>query len=167
MLVAWADWFYTEEGGKLLKIGLEGKAYTLNDDGTFTPHPERYENLNYQATLNGLGAPVGWIPEYCYTHEKNVGDIASESNAYANLQLVERQPGTILPFLQLTVEEKEKTSIILADIEPYVENYTARVISGEVSIEDTWDDYQKTLKDMGLDELVSIYQGAYARATEK
>ena len=39
------------------------------------------------------------------------------------------------------------------------------VIGGLISLEDTWADYQKTLKEMGIDELISIYQAAYARAT--
>lgn len=158
VLVAWADWFYTEEGGTLVKFGVEGESYKVNEDGKYVKLQDNFENHGYQATFIGLANPPGLQPAWSFT------EVDPPSRTYE--QMIDFVRGTALPVLQFTQEEKESVSTLLADIQPYVDNYTAQVISGMLTVEDSWEDYQKTLKDMGLDELVSIYQAAYKRATE-
>ena len=162
VIVAWADWFYTEEGGRVVRMGLEGESYVINADGSYTNLDDKWESRVYQTTLMGLATVPGLIPDFYYT---GVNPAEDANSAHTNDQLINHMHGTIVPVLQLTEEENETISTIIADIEPYVENYTAQVIGGLISLEDTWADYQKTLKEMGIDELISIYQAAYARAT--
>ena len=46
----------------------------------------------------------------------------------------------------------------------YVNTYQAQVVAGELSLEDSWEEFQKTLKAMGAEELETIYQTAYDRS---
>ena len=166
VLVAWADWFYTEEGGRVVRMGIEGESYVINPDGSYTQLPagddQKYKSITYQTTLMGLATVPGRIPEYYYT---GVNSDENPTGAHCNDQLINYMEGTIQPVLILTEEENENVSTIQADIQPYVENYAAQVIAGLISLDDTWADFQKTLKDMGVDQLIEAYQAAYARAT--
>ena len=45
-----------------------------------------------------------------------------------------------------------------------MENYVAELIVGEISLEDTWDDFCATPLDMGVEELESLYRAGYDRA---
>ena len=166
VVIAWADWFYTEEGGRVVRMGLEGESYKINPDGSYTSMPagEKYESITYQTTLMGLNKVPAYIPEYYYT---GVNPEENPASAHDNNQLVNDVKGTVMPVVVLTEEENEIVSTIQADIKPYVENYTAQVIGGLISLDDTWDDFQKTLKEMRVDEMIEIYQAAYERAIAK
>lgn len=164
VVIAWADWFYTEEGGRVVRMGIEGESYVINEDGSYSniPDGEKYESRVYQTTLMGLATVPGLIPDYYYT---GVNPAENPTEAHCNNQLINEMEGTILPVLILTEEESEIVSTILADITPYVDSYTAQVIGGLISLDETWDEFQNTLKEMGVEELASIYRAAYGRAT--
>lgn len=162
VVIAWADWFYTEEGGRAVRLGLEGESYVINSDGSYSYTEGKYESVTYQTTLMGLNKVPGRIPDYYYT---GVNPKDNPVTALINKELVNSVTGTTMPVYVLSEEENEAVSTIMADIKPYVENYTAQVISGLISLEDTWDDFQKTLKEMGVDQLITAYTAAYERAT--
>ena len=61
-----------------------------------------------------------------------------------------------------TVEETEELSILRTDIYDYVDQMYAKWVSNG-GIDDEWDDYIKKLKDMKLDDMMKIYEGAYKR----
>ena len=71
-----------------------------------------------------------------------------------------------LPAMSLTEDEKDELSTIKADTDAYVSQYLAQVVSGQIKLEETWDDYVDTLETMGLDRMVEIYRDVYARASK-
>lgn len=72
------------------------------------------------------------------------------------------QEKNIYPNLYFTIEENEQLSKYLADIDTYVtKQYAKWLMQG--GIENEWDGYLKKLNEMGLKEMIKIYQDAYDR----
>ena len=69
----------------------------------------------------------------------------------------------LFPKLSYTEDELKKRATYEADINPYIQQYEAQVISGEADLESTWDEYVATLNNMGLQDLISINQAAVRR----
>jgi len=69
----------------------------------------------------------------------------------------------IIPGLNYTVEENDRVSAVLTDIQTYVNEMTASFITGKESF-DKWNDYKKTIEKMGLQEYLEVAQGAYDRS---
>ena len=164
IIVAWADYLYTEEGGRVIRLGVEGDNYTINEDGTWANIPDKYESNTYQCTLMGSGQLPFRQPDL-YLNASNANTRHNNNEQYGEDGLFSK--GTVLPTLVLTEEENETASVLKTDILDYVDVYCAQVVSGEADLEATWDEFQAKLKQMDVDELIKIYQAAYARATGK
>ena len=72
---------------------------------------------------------------------------------------------TGMPALQYTEDELNRITAIGTDVYSYVEAmYAHWVVDG--GVEDEWDSYIEQLNAMGLEEMVSLQQGAYAAYLE-
>lgn len=164
VILAWFDYLYSEEGSELAVLGIEGVSYERNADGTYSKLGE-WDNYNYQCTFVGGGPfPVVW-PELA---NKPSPDGDSKSNYVSNMEMYGDKlfgSGVVLPTLVFTEEEIEVASTLETDISNYISTYRVQVITGEVSMEDTWQEFQNNLVKMGVEKLISIYKDAYARAT--
>ena len=65
-------------------------------------------------------------------------------------------------YVSLTTEESEDVGSTYADITTYVQEFTAKVMTGEESI-DNWDAYVANIEGMGIEDIVETYQVAYDR----
>ena len=72
--------------------------------------------------------------------------------------------GQVFPYLNYTDEESKTISTLTTDIRSYVNQYFAQVVTGDLTLEDSWEDYLNTLNQMGLEQMFSIYQASYERA---
>ena len=165
-LIAWADYFYTEEGGRLFRLGIEDVTYVLNEDGSYrNKETDAVESALYQVTLMGNGVPPCTVPELYY----NVSAESDPKTAYVQNELYGENGvfgesnGTNVPKLVLTEEENEVVTTYFTNIKNYVDSYTAQVITGQLSLDDSWQEYLDTLKKMSVDEVISAYAAAYDR----
>lgn len=62
-----------------------------------------------------------------------------------------------------TEEENERIADITADFETYYKELLTKLILGQQTM-DNWDTYLQEMKELGLDELISITQARYDRA---
>lgn len=164
VLVAWADYFYSEEGSIVSQIGIEGVNHIVHEDGTWS-----YINLDTmpQASFAIHGAcPAPTL----------VGDVSLREKAdpmtptlYASIAKEELYDayGEVVPFVIYTEEENKRIGDIQADVKSLVTTYRAEVITGIKSLDDTWDEYCATLESMGAKEYEKIYQEAFARTYQK
>jgi putative aldouronate transport system substrate-binding protein len=67
-----------------------------------------------------------------------------------------------MPDVFTTVEEQERLDVLQTDIKKYAESMEAKLITGEASVDEI-PTMVETLKSMGVDEVLSIYQAAYDR----
>lgn len=67
------------------------------------------------------------------------------------------------PTVVHTADEASRYNTLNTDISLYLEQSMAQFITGEINIDDGWNKYIKTLKQMGSDELTDLEQKAYNR----
>ena len=167
ILVAWADYFYTEEGFMLADMGVEGETYKYYDDGTYgwivdgTYGETQTEVKNSQCMQGTAGAAM-----YLYDIRYNINpeDDPAAAWTYKERELNLYKMGTVMPVMSFTAEEQEQISDLQTQIFSYIETYTAQAVTGQVDLESSYAEFQDSIKKMGADKLQEIYQTAYGRA---
>lgn len=164
--VRWIDYFYGDEGSRLFFMGIEGETYVVNEDGS----------VEYSDLINNNPEGLSYTQALSkYTTWRNGGYPAIVTERYFKgsegqpdaLEAAERigdyYPEEVWAPFNYTLEESEMMSTIGADIESFVEEMRARFIIGQDSLDASWDNYVRTLEQMGLDRYMEIYQSAYER----
>src|SRR5699024_4094572 len=102
-----------------------------------------------------------------------IGEFMEKEDNPTIKEINENLAETIIPHAKLTYplvyskeEEEERMNVIKPDLENYLEQMEAKCITGAEPIEEGWDEYVSTLKDLGVEELVEIHQEAYNRWKE-
>ena len=68
--------------------------------------------------------------------------------------------------VELTYEESQEYSDIWSDLSTYANTEIFKFVMGEYNFDSDWDNFISTLKEMGVEEAVEIYQVAYDRYIE-
>jgi putative aldouronate transport system substrate-binding protein len=69
----------------------------------------------------------------------------------------------IVAKLIYTIEEQEELNELQTTIQSYLQEATAKFITGAMSIDNDWDNYLTQLKAMGVERVIEIGQAAYTR----
>ncbi|MCI9552404.1 MAG: extracellular solute-binding protein [Acutalibacter sp.] len=161
----WIDYYYGEEGAKLLWLGEEGVTYIDNGDGTYA--------MTEYVTNNpdGLNRPQA-IGQYAIGFAGG-GCPVFTTEAFERARLTDacfEAWDAVMPYYQVeglasfsyTTEEQDRLNALSADIVTYVDEMKVQFITGKQSF-DQWDSYVKNIENMGLEEYVQIQQAAYER----
>lgn len=151
----WIDYFYGDEGSTMLRFGREGEHYELRDGIPY--YKEEFLAVDGgQAKITpyaGGGAPH---------------NISEKVASYINPPQVQEAQETLDPFMpkvkygapMFNEETAQQVNILRNDLDKYYEEQSTKFIAGALSF-DKWDEFQNTMKKMGLDELQQIYQEAF------
>lgn len=157
----WVDYLYSDEGSRL---GFLGNSYKWLDDAktkwTFVA-PDGVNPEEYRAKLTpDVGGQLPLIKERDFDSKRDNGKgldlnkmVDEKLNPYAKREY---------PDVYFTSEEQKRLNVVKTDIKTYVEQMEAKFIVGQEPFT-KWDDYVNTIKKMGLDEMLKIYQDAYDR----
>lgn len=154
VMIAWADWFYTPEGTILAMEGVENVNWKYDEEGYrigITPEISAY-----------LGG-TSYMP--CNTDLEYTSKLASAKNpdtrhyVMGGIQAADKY-GVKMPTLEFSEDASERYSDLNANIIPYVENYMAKVVTGETALEDSWAEFQSKLEAMGAAEYLELMVGA-------
>ncbi len=163
--VRWIDYFYGDEGMKLFFMGVEGETFEENADGelVYMDHIiNSADGLTYeQEVAKYLTYPGGGFPSI--THRKY---FKGPANSPADLEAAEKLIPNLVespwaPF-KYTNEETKTLVGLGGDIEKYVTEMTDKFIAGEVPFS-KWDEYVKTIENIGLEEYMMIKTDAMKR----
>ena len=155
LVMAWADRFYTQEGGALVFMGVEGESYEVYDDGTWgwiTGDYPDITTLRAATCITGGAYDSSVQPELWF---ENSGDAAEYKFNHDIPSDREYNPNSFSA-LNFTDEQQSELATILADLDPYIKQYQAQVITGDVDLETSWDSYLETMNQMGLPKLIEI-----------
>lgn len=175
------DWMASDEAQVLLNWGIEGKHYTINEEGKREVLPEVQEQKNTDpdfAKKTGIGAYVYPFPQ------RGVGAIDPTGNSYttttienviANYNDAEKETlagygidnftemfpsaeelGTSKhgQVWQYTIPSDSDISIIQQKCDDYVQQAITQAILGKPeNFDKAWDEVQKTLESYGVDKL--------------
>ena len=171
------DFVYSEEYSLMCMYGLEGKNYTVNEDGTITA---------LKTELAEGEVPTVWALESTIASNalpNNVYQIKSKSDVIAAAENPAYQ--CKIDFIewawdnsdtmvycyydpQLAIPTEEETEIIntyTSPVKTYITELVLDLIIGERSLDDL-DTYIKELEEAGLTQLMEAYQARYDRYQE-
>lgn len=155
----WIDYFYSDEGSTLLRFGREGLHYELKDGiPYYKPEFSTAETQPKITPYAGGGAP------------HIISDFVA---SYINPPQVQTAQDQLAPFMpkvkygppMFNEATAQQVNILRNDIDKYYEEQSTKFIAGALSF-DKWDEFESTLKKMGIDELEKIYQEAFDKMTK-
>jgi putative aldouronate transport system substrate-binding protein len=162
--IRWADYFYGDEGSKLMYMGVEGETYEKKDDGY--QYLDKITNSKEGLTSNQeISKYLTWVgvgPPALVKQDYFVGSESAPSALEAAEKLEPNLPDEVWPAFTYTEEENKMLSSVGSDIEKYVDEMRDKFITGDASFSE-WDKYVKTLDKMGLDDYMDIQKEAYKR----
>jgi len=161
--VRWMDYFYGDEGGKLMYMGIEGESY-IEEDGEYK-YTDEIENAEHQEKAIAEYVPwPGVNPPGLVTKDYFSGSEASDASIEAADKIEPYVPDEIWSKFTYTNDENKYMSSAGSDIEKYVEEMRDKFIAGDEPLDDAnWEKYKKSLEDMGLEEYMDVQKEAFER----
>ena len=176
-MVKWFDAWYApadnplNEEGSIYAItpwlGEVGVDYVFDDaTGIYTEQAHEGIDMGKFASTQGFGTVLyagfedGLFP---YSQDPNTATGVKGHGAVNNLWPHGETPAQITS-LALTQDENDTYNDAWADIDAYLDEMTAKFIIGELNIEENWETYLTTLDKMGLQDVIDVYEAAYARS---
>ncbi len=158
--IRWIDHFFSDEGSIFMRYGIEGETFYYNDNGL----PEHNDEILNDERGSGVAIgqftpwPGGGSPQYLT--ERNASAINPPEVQAAQEALDPYLPDQIYGAPIFDEKTSKEVDRIRQDMDTYFEESSAKFITGGLSF-DKWDDYVATIKSMGLERLIEIYQEAY------
>ncbi len=159
-VLSWVDRLYTEEGFILAACGEAGTEFDYNDDGTWlwADINETLVNITLPgATLHGDATTPGWasVPFQMRMDDKATQHILTQ------LQLLREVDSLPYPLVWLTEADNARVNELIYQIGRYAEQQMVWFVVGDVELNDeTWAEFCQTVRDLGVDEMVAIWQHA-------
>ncbi len=160
------NYCYSQNGHKMINFGEEGVSFTMvNDLPTYTDEVMKNPNglsvavaMAHWGRGNMSGAFVqdpNYIIQYYETEQQK------EALALWNDESDSQK--TLIPPITLTEEESKRFAVLNGQVDTYISEQRTKFITGEADVQAEWDNYIQTLKTLGMDEMISIYQAALER----
>lgn len=160
----WIDYLYGEEGATLVRMGVEGDTYVVNEDGSLS-YSDKVKD-DEQGVEFAMGKYSFWLgPNACpgkYTARETLplweGTLQAE--IVDDFEPFLTKHTYTLPVLDSSLEKERQR--LISEINAYYTETRAQFITGALDFDKDWDTYCKTMEDLGLDRLEKIYQEAYS-----
>lgn len=157
---------YSQNGHRTINFGEEGVSYNMvGDVPTYTDEVMKNPNglsvavaMAHWGRGNMSGAFVqdpNYIIQYYETEQQK--EALSIWNDESDSQK------TLIPPITLTEEESKRFTVLNGQVDTYIKEQRAKFITGEGDVQAEWDSYIETLKSLGIEEMISIYQAALER----
>lgn len=158
--------------GQTFTWGFENTDWVLNDDNTYDQIvPEEFGSFSeYQEQLLRW-KDFGRADTFGSAITSTVGNAQTRQKGYVEnvipYQITEHVfPAEPMGILKFSDEEQYVIDNKYADITLYVDEMQAKFITGVADIETEWDKYVATCEQMGLNEVLEVYQASYDRWNE-
>ncbi len=155
-LIKYFDFWFTEEGNRLMNFGIEGKSYTLvNGKPTLTP--ELLKSANVVNELNKMGAAIEIGYSQNFEVEKQWANPIAlqgmEMYDKGNYYIRQSTPSSMIPEKDLNELNK-----LDKDIRTYVDETLQKWVLGAEPIEPNYDKFQNRLKELGVERFIKLKQ---------
>jgi len=162
----WIDYFYSEEGIRMLYLGIEGESYGKNAEGQYDFLPEIVNNIPEGSSFDQVVSKFvpyagGSLPTLIIEDYFKGGETQPSAKEAAK-NLTPYLPDELWAPFSFTAEELDEKLAIESDIHSLVNQRTAEFVIGKSSI-DEFDKFVEQIKRMGFDRLYEIYNQAYER----
>lgn len=162
----WVDHFYSDEGVRLLYMGIEGVSYEKDAEGNYNFLPEIVDNIPEGSSFDQVVSRFvpyagGSLPTIIFEDYFKGGETQPAAKQ-ASENLRPYLPDELWAPFSFTAEEAEEKLSLEADIYGMVTQRTAEFVQGRTPLSE-FDSFVTQLERMGLDQLQSIYEAAYER----
>lgn len=163
-VVEWLDYMYSAEGQMLLNMGIEGTHYTMQDgEPIFTDYIlNNPDGLSPKQAVGTFTIAQGTMPSVlCFSETSQLDDAAVlEAKENCIIPFLEESNKYVIPgTLSFSSEKDAERRAAMSDIETYVDEMVMKFITGREPIEN-WDTYVAKVKEMGIENVIGIYQEA-------
>lgn len=154
-----------EEGtvwAESLWLGELGVDFTYDDAANtyeILPHEGFDSSSAWLATAGPGNTPFMEWPYY----ENSGTGLMVKCQSFLDIQMPVAVDVFYTSHLILTADEQDIYTDCWTDIETYINEMNAAFITGQKDIEAEWDTYVSTLYDMGLQDVIDVYQAALDR----
>jgi putative aldouronate transport system substrate-binding protein len=165
LLMRWFDYLYSDEGSMLASFGIEDLTYTMVDGGPV------YTDLimkNEDSLAPGDAKTAYTFPmlmTFLVQTEREY--VTLSADAYHATEIWDTdwdRSNSRTLYGDLTTEESIEYSAKFNDINTYVSEFKAQVISGNKELNDTtWNEYVNQIKSMGIERCIELKQAALDR----
>lgn len=159
------NFWFTETGRRLKTYGIEGVTYNMVDGKPVYTD----EILNSDQAINTQIMDMGgMIEDMAYYHDASYEEFAMDEEGKRTVELY-KSSGVVnkcypkLPALGFTDEENDLILAKYPACRTYMLEQLQKWTFDGSMIDQQFDSYMQTLKDMGMDEVVNAYQTAYDR----
>lgn len=152
------DWVWCEEGTEsdFSAIGINAKYDIVNNVWS--------ENQNKHWTLSlGVQPPSIFNATLKKISENPLEQARKELFYGGFLKRYGMYPKEIMTNVIYTDQELNEINEIMTTIHTYVDETRVRFVTGSLDLDKDWEDYIKTLNDMGLERYIEVVQTAYTR----
>lgn len=156
--VKFFDWFYSDEACELLSWGREGETYRLVDGKKkFILEPGEDIRSKYGFQTYGLQQRLDKEAVLDYY----VGDVGSAEELQMIMDHIEKtyNPAKWIAF---NAQEQAVRADLGTAIRSFAQEKISKYLMGQEPLS-TWDSFVKNLNEMGVDQLLAVYQSAYDR----
>ena len=167
LALRWLDYFWTDAGTLFYHMGVEGETYTALEGGGYDYLPAIYEemaakNLSFDEIVAEYSPyPGGSNPTVEIAPYFMGGEMAAVP-ASAARALMAYAPEKCWPGFTFTQEENDVLDTVNGDLSKYTNSMRVDFITGVKSLGE-WDAYVAKLEEMGVGEVLRVYQAAIDR----
>lgn len=161
------DFWWSEEGRRLSTYGIEGDTYTMVDgEPVYTDKVlSSSDPINaYMAKIGGQIEQIAFLHDASYENFMMSEEGSKSLKMYQDAQVVDKLYVN-LPALSFTGDELDTITSKYPPCRTYMLEQEQKWTFDGSNIDAEYDNYMSTLKSMGMDEIVAIYQAAYDRLT--
>lgn len=161
----WINYWYTDKGIMMMNYGMEGQTYNL-EDGKIVFTDLILNNPDYpDMNANGMLMRFNCQGKICGVH-----NILDKDAIYTPEQIAAcdfwgacLDNAYTLPYgVTLTTEESAAVTATFNEITTYASTAILSFVTGNRDLSE-WDAFVQEIKDMGIEDCISVYQDAYDR----
>jgi len=159
--IKYFDFWFTEEGRRLMNFGIEGDTYTMvNGKPVFTDKVLKGEKaVNDFLWTIGAQIAIGFKQDFEYEKQWTNPVALQGVNQYMEGNYM--MP--VFPTLIYDEAEQKVISSVWSSINTYINESLMQWILGAQNVDDTFDAYMSELKKMGIEDYLKAKQSAYER----
>ena len=169
-MMRFIDWlWYSEEGQRLTKWGVEGETYTVDAEGNKSLTPEWYcGGLAIPATDESkqkdmrieLGYACGNFM-YGGNYEQLTDNYSEELRNYYDRVEEYREVRPLEPAFPIGEDDREQITLWATPLIDNINTWTLQYVTGQKDIEKTWDEYVASCEALNAQNLVDKYNELY------
>lgn len=160
---AWLlDWMYSEEGNLINNFGIEGKTYEIQDGKPVytdfvlnNPDGKSSSEILAGYTRASTSGTCVQDPEYILQYYAQ-----DNQKAALDISMKTDMGKHFFPPTSVDEDEQDEYADIINNVKTLSEEMEAQFINGTTPLSE-WDNYQKQLKDFGIDRAIELMQKAY------